>query len=433
VSGLLAYLKSLRQRQDTCNATPQKLDGNRPAGLPHSDAAAEASCSVPPERGSPWRHAANDETQALRGPSPTRLTVPSGRRIVACGSGNSSRFAHAAVLTEESMSPGASRIPASRLADWLLEGPAFVRYRTLVDLLGLNEADKEVRTARAAIPHEPAVKRLLGKRNEAGYWGSPGDIFKWWPRKDTTFWVLGVLADFGLTKRDAGIEQACEYVFSTQLPCGAFGIRPPPRPYECFTGILAESLARLGYANERRLERAYVWLSERQRRDGGFWCKNTGQPGGPREREPSCALGTLCVLSALSVHPTIRNRELCARSAAFLLKCWDNRGKIKYAGHDSQIGTGWDKPKYPFTDYRILGYLDVMSRLPAARQDPRLRKMTRLLMSKQDAEGRVRPESIHRAWSDFDFGQKKEASRWLTFLTCRVLRRLGSPVLPCAS
>ena len=321
------------------------------------------------------------------------------------------------------MSEKATELPSFIPLEWLLEGPAFVRYRTLLDLFGLDEGDSEVRDARAQIPDDPSVSRLLGKRNAAGYWGGPQDIFKWLPRKDTTFWVLGVLGDFGLGRNDCGIGRACEYVLGTQLASGGFGLRPPPKPYDCFTGILTQSLVRLGYGGDERLERAYVWLGERQRFDGGFWCKDTGQPGGPREREPSCAFGTLCVLSALLAHPVLKDSELLERSATFLLECWENRGKVKYAGHDSEIGTGWEKLKYPFTDYRIVSYLDVLSRLPLAWQDPRVLEMTMLLMSKGNGEGRFRPESIHRAWSDFDFAQKKRPSRWLTFLACRIAAR----------
>jgi hypothetical protein len=328
-------------------------------------------------------------------------------------------------MEEEAVVLNPGGVQDSAAISWLLEGPAFVRYRTLLDLLGCDDGDSEVIAARAAIPSEPAVSHLLGKRNKMGYWGSPKDIFKWWPKKDTTFWVLGVLADFGLVRDDSGIGRACEYALSSQLPSGGFGVHPPPVPYDCFTGILAGSLARLGYAGDERLERAYTWLSGRQRLDGGFWCKNTGQPGKHREQEPSCAFGTLCVLSAFSVHPELREDEIRMRSAAFLLGCWDTRGKIKYAGHDSQIGAGWEKLKYPFTDYRILGYLDTLSRLRFLRKDPRMAEMVELLMSKCDLQGRVRPESIHKAWSKFDFGQKKQPSRWLTFLMDRILRRIS--------
>lgn len=308
---------------------------------------------------------------------------------------------------------------------WLLEGPAFVRYRTLTDVLGRPPEDDDVRRARAAVPRDPAVKRLLDRRNDEGYWGTPGEIFKWWPKKDSTFWVLGVLADLGLTRSDRGLERACEYVLSTQLPCGAFGLRPPPAAYECFTGVLTAALARLGYGEDERLGRAYDWLSGRQRPDGGFWCKSTGQPGGPRESEPSCALASLWVLSAFAACPAFSSGRTARRCAAFLLGCWDNRGKIKYAGHDSQIGSGWERLKYPFTDYRVLHYLDVVSRVTSARRDPRLAEMASVLASGADGEGRFRPESVHGAWSEFDFGQKKKPSRWLTCLAWAIQRRLG--------
>ena len=53
---------------------------------------------------------------------------------------------------------------------WLLEGPAFVRYRTLVDILGCPREDREARQVRAAVPRDPAVRRLLKQRNDEGYW-----------------------------------------------------------------------------------------------------------------------------------------------------------------------------------------------------------------------------------------------------------------------
>jgi hypothetical protein len=309
--------------------------------------------------------------------------------------------------------------------DWLLEGSSFVRYRTLIDLHGLDARSVEAEELRGRIPDDPSIKRILMKRNELGYWGNPEDLFKWWPKKDTTFWVLGVLGDFGLKREDWDLERPCEYVFGTQLEDGAFGVRPPPRSYDCFTGILVEALAKLGYIGDDRLEKAYTWLITRQRLDSGFWCKNTGQLGGPRQGEPSCAFATLCVLGALAVHPEYRESKIARQSANFLLTCWEKRGHMKYAGHDSQIGSGWERLKYPFTDYRILKYLDTLSFLPSVRTDRRVQEMITLLVSKRDNEDRFRPESIHKVWGDFDFGQKKKPSRWITFLVYRVLRRLG--------
>ena len=205
--------------------------------------------------------------------------------------------------------------------------------------------------------------------------------------------------------------------------CGGFGWGPPHTPGDCFTGILVESLAKLGYLSDRRLQNAYSWLMQRQRLDGGFWCKNTGLPGGRRENEPSCAFATLCVLGAISRNPELKDSMFAKRCKESLLNCWSNRDKIKYAGHDSKIGQGWEKLKYPFTDYRILKFLGTLSHFDYARKDPRLDEMLDILISKRDGNGCFSAESIHRAWADFDFGQKKYPSRWITLLAYRTVKR----------
>jgi len=284
--------------------------------------------------------------------------------------------------------------------EWLLNGEPFIKYRTLTDLLGRPEFDKEVATAKRLISSHRLIRQIFDKQNRDGYWGVPKDIYAWWPKKDTTFWLLGVLADFGFTKENRRIDSAGEYAFGTQFSCGGFGCAPPPEPYDCFTGILVESLAKLGYGSDPRLKKAYEWLLSRQRLDGGFWCKNTGLPGGPREREPSCAFATLSVLGALVENPELKNSIVSRKSVDFLLKCWENRGKIKYAGHDSEIGKGWEKLEYPFTDYRILKYLDTLSRGEFTGNDDSIMSMMDALMTKQDKNGRFYAESVHRVWSE---------------------------------
>jgi hypothetical protein len=310
--------------------------------------------------------------------------------------------------------------------EWLLEGEAFLRYRVLRDLAGAGETDRDVRAAKRSIDSDPQIRRILDRQSSEGYWGTPRDIFTWWPKKNTTFWVLGMLADFGFERDDRRICRACEYVLSTQLPCGGFGWAPPPLPADCYTGILVESLAKLGHAGDPRVRQAFAWMVERQRLDGGFWCKRTGLPGGPREREPSCAFATLCVLGALALDPSLQNAPVTRRGVRFLLECWDNRGKLRYAGHDSQIGRGWEKLKYPFTDYRILKYLDTLSRYPSARADARIADMLRLMVLGKDDAGRFTPGAIHEVWSDFDFGRKHAPSRWITYLVYRIAKRLGA-------
>ena len=45
--------------------------------------------------------------------------------------------------------------------------------------------------------------------------------------------------------------------------------------------------------------------------------------------------------------------------------------------------------------------------------------------AKADEQQRYTPESIWKAWADWDFGQKRAPSHWLTLLTLRMLKRVG--------
>jgi hypothetical protein len=319
---------------------------------------------------------------------------------------------------------GTKRTAEVNLEEWLLTGEPWVAYGVLKDIIGKSDDDGTVSAALAAVSDHPRVKLIFHKMNEEGYWGKPKDIHTWWPRKDTTFWLLPVLADFGFTVRDERIAKACEYVFSTQLDSGGFGWDPPSKPGDCHSAIIVEALAKLGLLEDPRLKNAYDYLTRRQRIDGGFWCKDTGQIGAPREDEPSCAFATTFVLGALAQNPNLRNSEVAKKSVDFLFQCWTNRGKVKYAGHDSKIGKDWEKLKYPFTDYKILKFLDVLSQFDYARKKLKESEMLDLLLRKQDGQGRFTPESIINAWSNFDFGQKEKPSRWITFLALRIAKRI---------
>jgi len=46
--------------------------------------------------------------------------------------------------------------------------------------------------------------------------------------------------------------------------------------------------------------------------------------------------------------------------------------------------------------------------------------------AKADDLGRFTPESVWKAWGEWDFGQKKTPSAWLTLITLRILKRMNA-------
>ena len=88
------------------------------------------------------------------------------------------------------------------------------------------------------------------------------------------------------------------------------------------------------------------------------------------------------------------------------------------------MGTDFRKLKVPFVWYDLLHVLDVLTQFPYLHGDPRLAEMIALLSTKAGADGQFMAESVWQAWREWEFGQKKEPSRWLTLAAWRVIKRV---------
>jgi hypothetical protein len=89
------------------------------------------------------------------------------------------------------------------------------------------------------------------------------------------------------------------------------------------------------------------------------------------------------------------------------------------------MGTDFSKGKAPFVWYDLIHVLDALSQLEWLQKDPRLQAMASILKKKADSNGRWTPESVWLSWKDWEFGQKKVPSRWLTYAAVRLLTRLN--------
>ena len=75
--------------------------------------------------------------------------------------------------------------------------------------------------------------------------------------------------------------------------------------------------------------------------------------------------------------------------------------------------------------YTILRVLDVLSRYPRAAGRPEFQEMMDLVQQKAE-DGRYKVESMAKMFKGFDFGQRKEPSRWITFLVQRIEKRVAA-------
>jgi hypothetical protein len=320
-----------------------------------------------------------------------------------------------------------------RLTEWLLAGPPWVVYRTRLDLLGEAEDASEVQQARQAMLTHPQVQQLVA---ELADW--PGSVLSSHKSAGHPLHKLTFLADLGLRAGDPGLDSVIERVLEHQANTGPFQVLMSIAPHYRGSGEeewarelsdethLVYALVKFGLADDPRvalaLEHLLGLISER-----GWPCAVSPELGkfrGPGRKDDPCPYANLVMLKTLSLKPEWRAHPASIVGAETLLGLWENRSdRHPYMFF---MGTDFCKLKAPLVWYDILHVSDVLTRYAFISRDPRLQTMLEIVRNKTDVEGRLIPESIWTAWKDWDFGQKKEPSRWLTLLGQLILRRTAT-------
>ncbi len=313
------------------------------------------------------------------------------------------------------------------LISWLLSGPPWVQYRTRLDLLGQSESDTEVRAARQAMLTDPQVQGLVA---ELAGW--PGVVLASHKSAGLQMHKLTFIADLGLRAGDPGVDKITTRIFERQSADGPFQM--PMNISESYGGSGTDMLAwalcdapvtlygllKLGFGSDPRVRKSAEYLMGLVREDG--WpCAVSPELGkwrGPGRKDDPCPYANLVMLKALA-QTEWRDSSATRAGAEAALSLWsESQARHPYMFY---MGVDFRKLKAPFIWYDLLHVLVVLTQFPFLKGDPRLEEMLDLLASKAGPQGRYTPESIWKAWSGWDFGQKKESSRWLTFLAHRVL------------
>ena len=149
-----------------------------------------------------------------------------------------------------------------------------------------------------------------------------------------------------------------------------------------------------------------------------------GKFRGPGKASDICPYATLLMLKLMSLDPQYQDHEITRQAGEGLLSLWDQRKVHK--PYLFAMGTDFQKLKAPLIWYDLLHFLDVMTRFSWARTTPQIQDMVAILCAKQDANGQFTPESIYRPWADWEFGQKKVPSVWITYLAQRIMNRFDT-------
>ncbi len=277
----------------------------------------------------------------------------------------------------------------------------------------------------------PSVAGLVA---ELGGW--PGRALKSHKSASHLLHKLSFVADLGVRYGDPGVKEVVERILERQSTEGPFRVAVSISPSYggsgqeqlawalCDTPLILYALGRFGLGDDERVAAAASYLAGLAGA-GGWGCVTSRELGGfrgPGRKGDPCPYATLTMLKALAQFPQWRDSPAAHSGTETLLRLWSERGtRHPYMFF---MGTDFCKLKAPLVWYDILHVLDVMTRFPWVREDGRLREMADTVMARADARGRFAPESVWQAWSEWDFGQKKEPSRGLTVLAARIHSRV---------
>lgn len=315
--------------------------------------------------------------------------------------------------------------------DWLLEGEPWIQYRTRLDLLGQSEEDPQVKIARNSMLANAQIQNLNAELS-----GWPGTVISSHKSANQPFHKLTFIADLGLVAHDSGVDVIIARILEHQSTEGPFQLPMNiPTRYAgrgqdqwawalCDAPLIVYALVRFGLANEPVMQAAINYLDGLVR-DNGWPCAVSNELGkfrGPGRKDDPCPFANLAMLKALSEVEALCDSPACHIGADTLLTLWsESTTRHPYIFY---MGTDFRKLKVPFVWYDLMHVLDVLTRFSWLKEDPRLLDMLEMLKSKADQQGRFTLESIWTAWKDWEFGQKKAPSRWLTLLAWRIIRRV---------
>jgi hypothetical protein len=320
----------------------------------------------------------------------------------------------------------------AEIIKWLLAGEPWVEYRTRIDLLNQCENEPAVTKARKELLSHPKIRGLL---DELRNW--PGTILSSHKSASQSYHKLAFIADLGLRRDDPHVEEIIGKVYEKKSLEGPFQL-PMAIPAHfggsgcdewawalCDAPTILYSLVKFGLHEDGQVQKAVKYLIGLSR-ENGWPCavsKELGKFRGPGRKDDPCPYANLVMLKVLLQFEEWRDSEYAHAGVECLLDLWKKSRELH--PYMFYMGTDFRKLKAPFIWYDILHVLDTLSQFRWLINDPRLREMVEIVKSKANCEGKYVPESEWTAWKGWDFGQKKEPSRWITFLVLRAFQRIG--------
>ena len=318
----------------------------------------------------------------------------------------------------------------SMRSDWKKDNPS-VQYFVLTEILGKSERSRDVQRAKQAIMKRGTVPKILALQQADGGWVPKSCFYQLKFRG--TVWQLIILAEFGADPKHRKVKKTCDYIFenSWSPTSGGFAYRIP-KPGQtnkmyvcpCLTGKMTYSFVRLGWFDDKRVQRAIDWIATWMRYDDGDseppanhpYRRNVGCYG-----QHTCFRNIIFGLKALAEIPvkqrSTKVKRCIKRGAEFML-----RHRVYRSSHNpKRIGrVGWSCFGFPIME-DALEILRVLTKLDY--RDQRMQQAIDLVISKQSKQGCWNLDRTFNGRMQVDIETKHKPSKWITLNALRVLKR----------
>jgi len=312
---------------------------------------------------------------------------------------------------------------------WLINSYPWVELRTRIDILDEDEDNPEVVRAYEETVNHPLIASIL--KELANCKESTVSSHK---NAGQSYHKLAFLAEIGIKKDNAMMQTAIGKFLANRSKEGLVSL--PMEISESYGGtgkqtyawalcdapLLLYSMFKLKTFDKDALNGVSFLINLAA--DKGWPCKvseNLGKFRGPGKKSDPCPYATLLMLKLLAEIPELKESNQTKTGVESILTLFDNsKSEHPYMFY---MGNDFRKLKFPFIWYDILHTSEILSKFPYAISDERFLKMWNMIKEKSMG-GKFTPESEWKAWSSWDFSNKKEPSPTLTWAVARIEKRI---------
>lgn len=184
----------------------------------------------------------------------------------------------------------------------------------------------------------------------------------------------------------------------------------------CDSTLITATLYQLGDRSEETLYNIGI-LKEKWVEETGWFCNLFFVNSQFKKHKIPCPIAGLQALELFSQLNLEENNKIISNAFTPLEFHRDFGKSLYYFGRSKKFWT----IKYPFVWYNAFYIAYVLSKYKVFKQEQVMMDIIKWIEDNFDENMRIKATSIFRPYSNWDFGNKKEVSPWLTFLAYRIL------------